>query len=420
MSVKDGKITVPISLQDPYTCMGVAKTGEYYDTAYICSNAHGRINEYSLKKPVRYNGPHDLPHAMSGFGVVPVSAGNKSNFRLEYQPPRPGVDYSRLNDFDGYDHKTPAPVLSPNEYSLTAVTPDNIGSDSTDTVFNISLLNSKKIINLIRAEQYGKHAIDQSILSGGASDVITDLVLSGDDDTISDVATIHLNSSLIALRNPNLANRTAFDFYFRSSVAGSESNAGAIYAFKNNPLSFSFTALLFGGSMLNAAIGQQVKAAAFMDVQSELKYTVPDTLGTPVIPDSKIKLVAMVYSSDGIYVNIVLSSTLDAATVNNLKAKLKLGIPSSGAEYYLGLFRGSIVGNKFVSDGRLTANSYDVVTYYTDNYQDSTQLGGNPTAVEALNNWCKGKPVIRFYCNVDNSTAPNQAYPVLGVRLAKL
>lgn len=45
MSIQNGtRIVSPINLQEPYTVMGVSKTGTYYDVAYICGNGHGRIN----------------------------------------------------------------------------------------------------------------------------------------------------------------------------------------------------------------------------------------------------------------------------------------------------------------------------------------------------------------------------------------
>lgn len=45
--ISNNKISAPIGLQEVYSLLGVSKTGTYYDVAYICGNAHGRINPWS-------------------------------------------------------------------------------------------------------------------------------------------------------------------------------------------------------------------------------------------------------------------------------------------------------------------------------------------------------------------------------------
>ena len=116
MSIQNGtRIVSPINLQEPYTVMGVSKTGTYYDLAYICSNSHGEINIWARNKPVRVNTPATLTDAQinaafSGLnlyiGATPESmvqnslAGNK----WTYLPPRPGTDWCRLTDWNGYSH----------------------------------------------------------------------------------------------------------------------------------------------------------------------------------------------------------------------------------------------------------------------------------------------------------------------------
>ena len=117
MGNNNGKITAPIGLQpDIYGVQGLVKTGTFYDTAEGCSNAHGTINPFAKYKPTRFNSPNggtswwranDGNCGFTGFalndGVSLVTAIlNKSAW--VYQPPRPGTDWCRMADFEGYNH----------------------------------------------------------------------------------------------------------------------------------------------------------------------------------------------------------------------------------------------------------------------------------------------------------------------------
>lgn len=123
-----GKINAPINPQLVYADLGIAPYNGSYDTAYLCSNLHGKINKWSKVKPIRYATPQTLTaaqfagtttdhangvyyglrcriHNGSGDGTQDDSRGwaglHKCNW--EYFPPVPGTHWSRLSDFDGYD-----------------------------------------------------------------------------------------------------------------------------------------------------------------------------------------------------------------------------------------------------------------------------------------------------------------------------
>lgn len=107
MSIQNGtRIVSPINLQEPYTVMGVSKTGTYYDVGYICSNSHGRINKWARNKPIRVNQPGEITDAQkhsASFGLSATFSAS-ANAVWNYLPPRPGTDWCRLTDFVGYDH----------------------------------------------------------------------------------------------------------------------------------------------------------------------------------------------------------------------------------------------------------------------------------------------------------------------------
>lgn len=123
-----GKINAPINPQLVYADLGIAPYNGSYDTAYLCSNLHGKINKWSKVKPIRYATPQTLTaaqfagtttdhangvyyglrcriHNGSGDGTQDDSRGwaglHKCNW--EYFPPVPSTHWSRLSDFDGYD-----------------------------------------------------------------------------------------------------------------------------------------------------------------------------------------------------------------------------------------------------------------------------------------------------------------------------
>lgn len=121
MSIQNGtRIVSPINLQEPYTVMGVSKTGTYYDLGYICGNSHGRINKWSRHKPVRVNQPGIITDAQfksANFGLtIPAKSTDFktaiNNATYSYNPPRPGTDWCRLTDFDKYSHTAVSPLIN--------------------------------------------------------------------------------------------------------------------------------------------------------------------------------------------------------------------------------------------------------------------------------------------------------------------
>ena len=126
MGHSNGKITAPVSLHaDVYPVLGLTKTVTY-DTGWVCSNSHGRINKWSKKKPIRYAQPGELTDAqfkgttadnVQGiyYGLKVASQagllGQLHSVNWDYLPPRPGTDWCRLTDFNGYDHNA-VPTLN--------------------------------------------------------------------------------------------------------------------------------------------------------------------------------------------------------------------------------------------------------------------------------------------------------------------
>ena len=114
-------INAPVNIADPYNLMGVGKLvrpdgTSVYDLAYICGNTHGKINEWSKEKPIRVGTPQEPTKAqknaaLRGMDIFItdsyISAANngKSNSTWGYLPPRVNVDFSRLTDFELYNHE---------------------------------------------------------------------------------------------------------------------------------------------------------------------------------------------------------------------------------------------------------------------------------------------------------------------------
>ena len=137
MSVNGTILSAPIGLAEVYSVLGVSKSGSYYDVGYICSNSHGRTNPWALYKPQRINTPADItlsqrkqnncgltPYLVSALSGLPAAYTNYANSMhgWTYNAPRPGTDWSRLTDFNGYNHAATAPYLnmsSPENVALT-------------------------------------------------------------------------------------------------------------------------------------------------------------------------------------------------------------------------------------------------------------------------------------------------------------
>lgn len=118
MGNSNGKITAPVSLHaDIYPVLGLTKSGTFYDTGWVCGNEHGKINMYSGRKPYRTGTQQDLTEdeiKKFTYGMTPVTfllaeirsseSTTKSLVWGQWQPPRPGTDWCRITDWEGYDH----------------------------------------------------------------------------------------------------------------------------------------------------------------------------------------------------------------------------------------------------------------------------------------------------------------------------
>lgn len=120
MAVTNGKITTPMSVSDPYTCMGVTPTANGYDVGYVCSNAHGKVNKWSKNKPYDINKMAPLTDAekkgtaaQNNAGIffgLKVGSGGTDLTKLHEATydyvgyPKGGNSVYRILDFDGYDH----------------------------------------------------------------------------------------------------------------------------------------------------------------------------------------------------------------------------------------------------------------------------------------------------------------------------
>lgn len=136
MSYSNGKITAPISASDPYMVMGVGQYNGVYDVAYICGNTHGKINPFSKYKPVKFDGVN--PQESNSFwyrsknelfknGAQPCgikmrvlnlivndenyiyNIRNEYTWKDKYVPPVKNEDWSRLIDFEKYNHNETSP-----------------------------------------------------------------------------------------------------------------------------------------------------------------------------------------------------------------------------------------------------------------------------------------------------------------------
>lgn len=146
MSIQYGEVVAPIGLQELYSNMGLAPYKGNYDLGYLCGNSHGKINKWAWHKPIRYDKQGELTDAErrqerqvsdlgdrvatvqvnglefakatslgygSGTGAFVCNKGFLAKLtagtlpKPNYLAPRPGQDWSRLTDFEGYIHASP-------------------------------------------------------------------------------------------------------------------------------------------------------------------------------------------------------------------------------------------------------------------------------------------------------------------------
>lgn len=116
--INDGQITAPINAADPYKVLGVAAS-KGYDIGTICSNIHGKMNKWSIRKPMHVPNKLGLLTANDirtwNCGLVTAESSTISGIInsvitgncWRYLPPTGGMASPfRITDFDGYDHNT--------------------------------------------------------------------------------------------------------------------------------------------------------------------------------------------------------------------------------------------------------------------------------------------------------------------------
>ena len=166
MSHSNGIIKAPVDLVgDVAAVLGVAT----YDVGYLCGNAHGQINKWARYKPIRHtsNGElKDQQFADQMFGLSPgatfsgveglVAAVEGGTFAAKcgwtYEPPRPGTDWCRLTDFNGYNANATSPfgeffgfereLSSDSNSTLVIAASAPLDEDSDTTVLHLKDFNS--------------------------------------------------------------------------------------------------------------------------------------------------------------------------------------------------------------------------------------------------------------------------------------
>ena len=147
MSIQsNGTVIAPIGIQELYNHMGLAPYNGNYDLGYLCGNAHGKTNKWAWNKPIRYNTQGEITDTQRRQETQVSDLGDRVTtvqinglefakatslgyiggttvftctrgflFKLakgqlpkpNYLAPRPGTDWSRLTDFEGYIHSSP-------------------------------------------------------------------------------------------------------------------------------------------------------------------------------------------------------------------------------------------------------------------------------------------------------------------------
>lgn len=128
MPTSGGIITAPISTDDVCNTLGVSN----HDIGYLCSNAHGKLNVWSKKKPVRYDDwttPDEATMRSLGWGFyIPDASEYASSSSQDpiwqYNAPN---NYYRLTDWEGYNHNVESSLGTVSIVPQT-INPNNIFS----------------------------------------------------------------------------------------------------------------------------------------------------------------------------------------------------------------------------------------------------------------------------------------------------
>ena len=175
MSVSNNIIKSPIGLQEVYSLLGVAKQGTYYDVGYICSNAHGKINQWSKHKPVKNSKVSELsesdfatPEKNYGLKIVD-SSGKELTTALD-------TNIANIKSLNTYDYKLDSPtsvfrLTDFNEYYHNATPFVFYNGDAAESVnlFNYSNGNtwfSPDITNAYDDNEYPNYCISIEDMGG--------------------------------------------------------------------------------------------------------------------------------------------------------------------------------------------------------------------------------------------------------------
>ncbi len=142
-TINDVKYGIDLAA-DVYKVLGVspAQTGGAY-CDLVCANKHGKINKYAKYKPYRidtFQDPTEAQRKEINYGLTPkfvvipnsvTVGGNYSNYSVkpwgQWEPPKPGQDFHRPTDLDGYNKAAVAFVKGFKIYS-------SAGADKTKPI----------------------------------------------------------------------------------------------------------------------------------------------------------------------------------------------------------------------------------------------------------------------------------------------
>lgn len=153
---------------DVYKVLGVSPTqtgGAYCDL--VCANKHGKINKNAKYKPYRidtYEDPTEAQRKAINYGLSQAIVDfniqknpTESSVRApwgQWEPPKPGEDWHRPTDFDGYNHKAVPYVKSLKIYS-------SAGEDKTKPILKNSSYPNRRA--WLRAELELESSINAEI-----------------------------------------------------------------------------------------------------------------------------------------------------------------------------------------------------------------------------------------------------------------
>lgn len=192
MAYDDGIITAPVSIHDVRKALGEGS----FDLATLCSSS--RINSMAKHKPVRHSSVSpltDAQFASARYGLnasLPtfVASNTNPNAPWTYSKVVPDTNWSRLTDFDGYDHLACAPFA----FDVSGALDDGVGftiyansmagtyysqkGENRRWISERSLSLSDLVVNATQQNAYLGFSIhDLTSPSGGSTAIVTNKTL---------------------------------------------------------------------------------------------------------------------------------------------------------------------------------------------------------------------------------------------------